>query len=400
MKTTRTTVIAALVLALGTADPPRGVAQEESEYGTLVRGRVVRAIGPDSTEPVPLAFVTLEPANSKGRQQKTLTDSEGFYYFSGVEPVPHSLRVSGSRRKGPSLVVRTIEVPSAVVLDVSEIVLPEHRRSLRVFRGKALKPISLLYDRESDTAYAVSAIGHKVFALDRRRGELTEIGKLNLQGTASDHCLLKQGERTWIVSASSRQWTRVHFNYVTLTEFRRGRPEPFETSDRYSRTSFGAQLTGLACDHESGSLYVGSLRWGTVYSMRISEGQLEGAEEVGELELKRPFSLAVSDGFLYVADLGLESVLRIDSATGSTEELIGDLDDPSGLSVSPDGNLLLGGDTDDSWVFQKDLQSGELRQLLGPEDGIGEPVATQMLDDGTILVADRRRDVVFELSRD
>lgn len=127
--------------------------------------------------------------------------------------------------------------------------------------------------------------------------------------------------------------------------------------------------------------------------------------------LNAPHSLAVRDGFLYVADKGNNRIRKVNLDTAAVETVTftgGTLDGPEGIVIAPDGSLYVA-NTGGSDLIQK-IESGVIRTYAGSGSGYANGMAAYAKFDnprglaldaeGNLLVAEGNNNAIRRISPD
>lgn len=379
-----------------------------SAQSDCVEGAVVAQLA-DGTE-VPYGKLELSlyrNDNADGLVGSAVTDEEGAFVFQDVEAGEYILEITlffegdliaveqvvrfvgGSCGRLP-----VISIPPPAKLAEAKSVV----RRIDGVGGKSFHPIALF--QKDGLSYAISEAGSEVYLMARNSASFQKIGKLNVRGTVTDHCLLELAGSAYIISISHDDsllaWRR---NYIHVTPLasvgsrsEEGRRKTIFRSRKYH---------GAHCDSRDPSLYLTDTISEAVFKFEVTgRGVIGDEEHVFSLRRGcRPVSLAKRGDLLFVGGNGRSCILRVDLADRSRSVIADGYYHPLGLAVSADGNHLLFGDDLKKRVMSYDIGSGALRMLFDRSDGLRTPAAISLDHAGTLLVADPGKNVIFELKK-
>lgn len=191
---------------------------------------------------------------------------------------------------------------------------------------------------------------------------------------------------------------------IRLTAILSGRAD-VEATSTFSRTLMGASPQGpydwlrkpfgVKFDRQ-GRLLVTDSELGALIRFDRKGRRMDVFGTSGPIRLKRPMGLAVgADDTVYVADGGLQRIVAFDSE-GNMKAAFGrpgDLNNPTGVAVSPDQSRLFVADSRAHRIAVFEIRSGALLRTFGQQgDKEGEfnhPTSLAFSREGELLVVDQ-----------
>lgn len=269
-----------------------------------------------------------------------------------------------------------------------------------------LRPVNVSYDERSDAVYCLDSSSNVLFRV--RVGatprQLEAMGKIQVDGLALDHCLVKDQTRTWLAivvmkgwpSAPGRQtFARYSLQLAPLGDVLR------------SRTSLAAQqLTSvvgrpwLAFDVATSRVFLDDQGAGAIFALPLVSGEL-GPEELvfRHSNLRSPQCIGVSGDKLFVGDGFTMRVYEINLAQKTLRTLVREVRDPTAVAVAPSGQTLAVADTARSRVLLCALPSGKVLQNIGYKE-LREPNGVAFDSQGHIWVSDSWLGALLEFAPD
>ena len=265
-----------------------------------------------------------------------------------------------------------------------------------VLQASDFSPIGLAYRPDTEEIYVLTSQNNEVFRLDPQRKNMKKLRLQHVDGYASDLCLARQGQKSWLASIASRPagsastW-RISVSLDGLEPNTKG----------YQRPGLGfGRFSSIAFDPTQSRLILSDQERGAIYAMAVGPDGL-GKEKLlfKESSIREPISVLALEGKLYVGDASRESVLELDLATRKVRKLVEDVNEPLGLAAAPDRSALFVVDPARGEVLRYDFRSGRTSKFA-EKTPFEEPAAIVADRNRHVWVADRAAGWVFELGED